>query len=102
MCEGCSYWHGDYHRDLLGRSVEKIERDIANAVEIIKIREYYKAVSEGYPQRTAQIKRGMELDQEILAKVKGRIAEHEPPETSKRGSRSSVPPIKNGRGNRGR
>lgn len=87
MCEACEYWHGDFHLDMLGRSVDKIERDIAHAESILTIREHYKAASEGYPQRTAAIRRGMELDREILANVKRRIAEHESGKTGNRGSR---------------
>lgn len=100
MCEGCEYWHGDYHRDMTGRSVEKIEADISWNERIIVIREYYKAVSEGYPQRTAQIRRGLELDREILTEVKRRIAEHEQGKTSSRGPRGGKSDVKNGRGNR--
>jgi|SRR6267378_3287527 len=100
MCDGCTHWHGDYHRDILGRSVEEIERDIRLQEKTIVIREYYKAANEGYPQRTAALKRSVELDREILAEVKRRIAEHEPRQTSVRGSRSSKSPVKNGRRNR--
>ena len=97
MCEGCGYWHGDYHRDRIGRSVEKIEADITHAESILTIREHYKAVSEGYPQRTAAIRCGLELDRETLELVKLRIAEHESGKTSVRGSRNSKSEIKNGR-----
>ena len=101
MCEGCSYWHGDYHLDMLGRDVAKIERDIERKRGIIQIRESYKAANEGYPQRTAAIKRDLELDEDTLAKVREHILEHEPQRISERRPRNSQSENKNSRRNRG-
>lgn len=85
---------------MIGRSIEKIEADISWTEKVIVIREYYKATNEGYPQRTAALRRGLELDREILTEVKRRIAEHEQGKTSSRGPRGGKSDVKNGRRNR--
>src|SRR5437868_3527984 len=97
MCEGCGYWHGDYHRDMIGRSVEKIEADITHAESILTIRKHYSATAEGYSIRTRQIMRGLELDRETLAEVKRRIAEHEQGKTGNRRSGNRKSQVKNRR-----
>lgn len=84
MCEGCSYWHGDYHFDILGRGVDKLERDIARGERTLEIRKGYSASNEGYSQRTAQIQRGIEMDRATLIEVRRRIVEHESSKTGKR------------------
>lgn len=101
MCEGCTYWHGDYHRDMTGRSVEKIERDIEFAEGVLKIRESWQASGEGYTIRTREMRRNLEIDRETLAEVKRRIGQHEPGKTSNRGQSSRKSTVKNRRRNRG-
>lgn len=97
MCEGCSYWHGDYHLDILGRSVEQLRREIERTEKVLEIRESYKAANEGYPKRTEEIRRGMEVDMRWLESTLAHIEEHEPRKTSNRRPGSSVPTVKNRR-----
>lgn len=97
MCEGCSFWHGDYHLDILGRSVEKIRRDIEHSEKILKIRESYSGTGEGYPKRTEEMRRDIEVNKRWLEQTLANIEHHEPGKTSSRRPGSSVSPVKNRR-----
>lgn len=52
--------------------IAKLEEDIARQKRIIFIRESYSAVNEGYPQRTAALRRELAIDERKLSELKSR------------------------------